>query len=371
MRLLLFNLATDTDDPILGFTAGWVRALADRAEVVHVITMREGRHDLPGNVSVHSVGKENGFSEPRRAAEFYRILTRLLRDDRVDVCFSHMMPLFTVMAAPLLKYRRIPIVTWYAHPRLTLTLQVAHHCSDRLVSAIADSYPYRKDKLAVIGHGIDTDEFTPAGGSAVQEGMILCVGRLSPAKDHRTLIDAASLLRQTRTGAFRVVLVGGTAVSRDREYLRSLRERVKQLKLEDAIAFEPPVRRRELPSWYRRCTVHVNLAANGSIDKVALEAMACGRPSLVANEGFRETMGKYADSLVFRHGDATDLAEKLSRVLRLRSRERDQLGRYLCARVLRLHSLDRLAQRLIDILTAVKQERGQDLALHPHTGETR
>src|SRR5436305_10776011 len=108
MRLLLFNLATDADDPILGFTTRWVWALAKQAEFIHVITMRAGRFDLPGNVRVYSVGKEKGYSEPRRVVEFYKILTRILREDRVDVCFSHMIPLFTVLAGPILKMNGIP-----------------------------------------------------------------------------------------------------------------------------------------------------------------------------------------------------------------------------------------------------------------------
>ena len=85
MHLLMFNLATDADDPILGFASGWIAALAKRVEVVHVITMRAGRVDVPGNVRVYSVGKEKGYSEPRRAAEFYRHLIRVLRRDHIDV----------------------------------------------------------------------------------------------------------------------------------------------------------------------------------------------------------------------------------------------------------------------------------------------
>ena len=62
IRLLWFNLATDADDPILGFTTSWIRAVAERIEFLHVITMRAGRVDVPGNVRVYSVGKEKNYS---------------------------------------------------------------------------------------------------------------------------------------------------------------------------------------------------------------------------------------------------------------------------------------------------------------------
>jgi len=40
VNLLLFNLATDADDPILGFTTGWLNRLAAHYTQVDVITMR-------------------------------------------------------------------------------------------------------------------------------------------------------------------------------------------------------------------------------------------------------------------------------------------------------------------------------------------
>jgi glycosyltransferase involved in cell wall biosynthesis len=354
MRLLLFNLATDVDDPILGFTTGWISALAERVEFVYVITMRAGHVEVPGNVRVYSVGKEKGYSEPRRAIEFYRHLCRILREDRIDACFSHMMPIFTVLAAPVLKAKRIPIVTWFAHPSVTRTLRFAHHLSERMVTGIAASYRYKRDKLIVIGHGIDTANFSPDGRvSPEHTATILCFGRLSPVKDHPTLLKAAWLLRQCWTEPFRIVIIGGPAVPRDESYVHSLYEKVKELGLEGTVYFEPPVPRESLPFWYRTCTIYVNLTPAGFVDKVALQAMSCGRPSVVANEGFRETLGKYASRLLFCHGDSVDLANKLVGLLALSERDRDQIGFYLREQVIRMHSLDMLAARLVEIFQVV------------------
>jgi glycosyltransferase involved in cell wall biosynthesis len=356
MRLLLFNLATDADDPILGFTTRWLCAIAERVESIHVITMRSGRLVLPDNVHVHSVGKEKGFSEPRRFVEFYKILSRILREDEIDVCFSHMMPLFTVLAAPVLKLAHVPIVTWYAHPSITWTLKIAHTCSDRIVSSILTSYPYKQDKLTVIGHGIDTGIFSPDAGVKEQNlPTILCVGRLSPSKDHPTLIKAVWLLRRRMAEPLQVVVIGGPGSSLDEPYVRSLREQVKTLDLDDIVHFDPPTRLSDLALRYRQCAVHVNLTSKGFVDKVALEAMACGRPSLVANEGFKETLGEFSESLTFRFGDPEDLAGKLLRVLKLSAQDREQMGRYLHRRVVERHSLKHLSFSLIEELTKARQ----------------
>ena len=56
MRLLWFNLTTDLDDPVLGFTASWIHEIAKLVRSIRVITMRKGRVNLPKNVKVTSVG---------------------------------------------------------------------------------------------------------------------------------------------------------------------------------------------------------------------------------------------------------------------------------------------------------------------------
>jgi glycosyltransferase involved in cell wall biosynthesis len=335
---------------MLGFTTGWISALAERMEFIHVITMRAGHVKVPDNVRVYSVGKEKGYNEPRRVIEFYRHLFRILRNDRVDVCFSHMIPIFTILGAPVLKTKRVPIVTWFAHPSVTRTLKFAHHLSDRMLTGIAASYRYKHNKLAVIGHGIDTDIFSPNGKvSPEHTPTILCLGRLSPVKDHPTLLKAAWLLRQTCTGSFKVAIIGGPAVAQDGFYVSSLYENVKQLGLEHTVHFEPPIPKDNLASQYRSCTIYVNLTPAGFVDKVALQAMSCGKPSVVANEGFGDTLGKYSNQLIFRHGDAHDLAHKLAGVLSLSEKDRDQMGLYLREQVIRMHGLNRLAEQLVNI----------------------
>lgn len=349
LRLLIFNLATDVDDPILGFTTSWICALAKRCEYISVITMRAGRVEVPENVMVYSVGKERGYSEPRRVVEFYRHLFMVLRKGCPNVCFSHMIPIFTILAAPMLKVKGIPIVTWYLHPSLTLTLKLAHHLSNRMVSSLRTSYPYKHGKLVIIGHGIDMDIFLPNDMLPETPPMILCVGRLSPVKDHPTLLKAAYLLKQRWREPFRVILVGGPAVPQDKEYIDSLHEQVKTLGLQDVVSFDKPVPIAELVSWYRRCTVHVNLTPRGSGDKVAWEAMSCGRPCLVANDGFQETLGQWANLLIFRYGDAENLAQKIEQLLKFPDAKLQAIGAGLNKSVINRHSLQRLTDKLLEL----------------------
>ena len=350
---LLFNLATDVEHPILGFSTQWIRELAARVGSIDVITMRAGVIDVPSNVRVHSVGKEHGYSEPRRVLEFYRHLFRILRTQRIDGCFSHMMPPFSVLGGPILRARRIPLVTWYAHPNLTLWVRLAHFFSNRMVTSLPHAYPYRKDKLSVIGQGIDTALFAPSPNAVASDDLVLCVGRISRVKNHPTLLRAAAFLRIP----FRLVILGATAGADDEIYARELKQLASELGLEDSVTFASPVPRGELPEHYRRCAVHVNLTPAGFGDKVAWEAMSCGRPCLVANDDFRETVGCYEKELLFRGGDPTDLARKLRSLLNRTSAQRDEIGLYLREQVERLHSLPRLATRVLDELQPLRPNR--------------
>jgi glycosyltransferase involved in cell wall biosynthesis len=312
--------------------------------------MRAGRLEVPDNVQVYSVGRELGYSEPRRAVAFYRHLFKIVRQHHINICFSHMIPIFSILAAPILKAKGIPLVTWYAHPSLTLTLKLAHYLSDRMVTSVATAYPYKHNKVTVVGQGIDISLFTPERSASPEAPpLILCVGRLSPVKDHPTLLRALHLLRQRWPEPFRAVVLGGPTGVQDQLYMQSLHEQIRSLGLQGLVSFESPVPMAALPSWYERCSVLVNMTPTGSGDKVVWEAMACGRPALVANQGFAETFAEYTDRLLFRHGDAGDLAERLQWLLSLRESERLRIGASLRTQTIRLHSLEGFASRLIDL----------------------
>ena len=148
MRLLLFNLATDVNDPVLAFAVAWIHELARQCESIDVITMYRGAADLPANVTVYSAGRERGLSKPRRVANFYRHLLRLLATRRYDACFAHMMPLFAGLAGPLLTARGIRTAVWYTHRQRSAQLRLGLAMSWRVVSADATSFPYRDGQAA-------------------------------------------------------------------------------------------------------------------------------------------------------------------------------------------------------------------------------
>jgi len=354
MRLLWFNLATDLDDPILAFTSSWIRAIAKNVDSIHVITMRLGRAELPENVRIYSVGKEKQFSEPRRAWEFYRLIVRILHQEPIDVCFSHMIPIFTVLGYLPLKLHGVPIITWYAHRQRSFTLRLAHHLSDWMVSTNASSYPYESNKLQILGQGIDTELFKPkAMVSPAEPPLILFVGRLSPIKDPLTFIRAARLLSNNHR--FQVAVIG-QILEHDREYSGMVLEEIEQLQKTIPAQFIPGMGQNQLVSWYQKCFALVNCSpSDHSLDKTVLEAMACGKLALTSILGFEETMGQEVPLLLFRSSDPQDLAGKLANLLKLPAQTIRKMSNGLRVQTLQHHSLGNLAGNLNALLHKLKE----------------
>lgn len=351
LRLLVFNLATDPTHPALGFATGWLRALAERAAYVDVITMSAVPTQLPANVRVRSVGAEEGYSEPHRVLRFYQLLLRVVLNRRPDACFAHMMPLFASMAAPVLRPLGIPIVTWYAHPSLSRRLRIAHALSSAMVTSVPGAYPHRHDeKLHVIGQGIDGEHFK-LSDAWIESRTVLCAGRISRSKGLPVLVRAVARLRAS--GKFedrRLVFVGRPISDDDRKHLQELKGAVRSLGLSQAVAFVHDVTYDQMPHWYQRSDVHVNLTPAGFGDKVALEAMACGIPSIIANHSFADVLGAHRDQLLFPVGDESALARRIEHVLDMSVPLRRSVGSDLRRRVLAHHGLERLTDEIMRIL---------------------
>lgn len=88
--------------------------------------------------------------------------------------------------------------------------------------------------------------------------------------------------------------------------------------------------------------------------------MACGQPSVLSNEGFRETLGAYAEELMFPHGDAAVLADRLHRVQVHTQAQRASMEAHLRQRVVELRGLDAVMARLAAVLRMVS---GRDDAM--------
>lgn len=351
MRLLLFNLVTDADSIAQGFTTTWINALAQRCEAVDVLTMRAGRLAVAENVRVYSVGKERGYSEPRRLLEFYRLLNRLLSENYYTAAFAHMNTLFAILAAPLLKPRRIPLTLWYAHGAVTPRLRLAEKLADHCVSSSADGFRIPSRKLTFIGQGIDTHRFQPAAAphASGQPFTILSVSRLAPVKHIEDIITAAALLAKTTPAHPFQVHIYGDAPPEYATYKLALAQQITSLGLDAQVKLCGPMAYDAIVPIYQNANMLVNTSATGSLDKAVLEAMACGLPVITANPAFSNVLN---DDLLIPLESPQQLAHQLQQFQAMSPQQRASLGMALREIVVRDHSLERLVNRLFEIFTA-------------------
>ena len=345
LRLLWFNLVTDADAPVQGFTTDWINVLAQRSTTVDVLTMQAGRIAVAGNVQVYSVGKEKGYSEARRALEFYKLLRQILKERRHDVCFAHMQPLFAVMGAPLLKAANIPTTLWYAHKSVTPKLRLAEKVVHRVVTPSPESFRIDSPKVRVVGHGVDTNRFVPA--VAPEQFTILSVSRIAPVKRIETILAAAKLLTETSLD-FRLRIVGNV-YPQDEAYARHMLKLVADYHLSHRVEFVGSIPHHAILPEYQQASVMVNVSSTGSVDKAVLEAMACGLPVVTSNEAFHAMLAPWQDQLVIPMDAPDALAAKLMDLAQMDAAQRQSLGHDLRQVVIRDHSLDRLADILVSI----------------------
>src|SRR6185436_6667085 len=127
-------------------------------------------------------------SRLKRFAAFERALARALPADAV---VAHMIPVYVVLAAPLVRPRRITLLLWYTHWKASRQLRAAERLATTIVSVDRRSFPLASRKVRAIGHGIDVNEFSCTERASNEKVRALVLGRYSPAKGLETILRAA------------------------------------------------------------------------------------------------------------------------------------------------------------------------------------
>jgi glycosyltransferase involved in cell wall biosynthesis len=334
-RLVFLTQRVDSDDPVLAATVPKIRALAERVDQVVVLAQSAGSADsLPENVEVRTFGAEGRLG---RGLRFERELMRALPADAV---VAHMIPLYVLLAAPLVRPRRIPLVLWFTHWKRSRALEAATVAATRVVSVDRRSFPIDSGKVRPIGHGIDLSEFPcvePDHGPTLR---LLVLGRYSPAKGIPTILRAVEAARGEGL-AVEVELHGTASNELERSHRREL----------EAFGFPlgDPVPRSELPRVFSRSDALVNNMQAGAPDKVVYEAAASCLPVLASNPVFDELFEGH--ELRFDRDDPASLVGRLRWLAALGAPERKEIGRTLRDRVARRHSVDTWADGIIQAAT--------------------
>jgi len=267
MKLLICTQTVDTGDSDLGFFVRWIEEFAKHCEKVTVICLREGKHSLPANVRVYSLTSKNKFP---RAFQLIRSAVAL-RKEYTSV-FVHMNPEYIVVAGMLWRLMNKRIVLWYTHKSVNLKLRVAAFLTDVIFTASKESFRLKSKKVRVMGHGIDTDFFTP-DPSIARGDWWLTAGRLNKSKRHDIAIHMAA-----RAGKELHIIGAGPELSNLETLTRKLGVRA---------TFLGGLSHMQVRDEFHRADRFLHTSETGSLDKMILEAVACGCPVVTSDTALK------------------------------------------------------------------------------------
>ena len=325
-RLIFLTQSVDPEHPVLAATIPKINALAERVDELVVLAQSGDGGGLPRNVEVRV------FGAPSRVQRVWRFERELARALPAGAVVAHMIPAYVVLAAPLVRPRRTPLLLWYTHWKASSTLRAAERLATVILSVDKRSFPLASPKVRPIGHGIDVNEFACAERTGGPGLKALVLGRYSPAKGIETILRAVNQVE----GAD--VRLHGVALNELERQHRTDLERL-------GVALGGAVPRAQVPDLFARSDVLINNMEAGAPDKVVYEAAAACLPVLASNPVFDELFDGYP--LLFERDSPESLAERLRWFAGLDESERAKIGRTLRERVAQRHSVETWADGVL------------------------
>ncbi|MDT8391091.1 MAG: glycosyltransferase family 1 protein [Lentisphaeria bacterium] len=193
----------------------------------------------------------------------------------------------------------------YSHPELCRASTVAHYrfCLPRTVNsaavivvpsrsarqALIDFFPDAADKTRVVPWAVD-ERFQPRAAAGerdrlraayrLPERFLLFVGQIEPKKNLPGLLNIFKTLRQNGVTSRDLVIAGGRGWERV-----DLRQRARELGIMDHVHLLGFVPSADLPALYRAADICVFPSLCEGFGLPPLEAMACGTPAMVSDQG--------------------------------------------------------------------------------------
>jgi glycosyltransferase involved in cell wall biosynthesis len=200
----------------------------------------------------------------------------------------------------------------------------------------------------------DVSFFRPAERDAGHGIRVGTHGRLSPQKDHGTLLRGfAGAARQSRVPLSLHIAGGGT----ERGGLERL---ASKLGISAQVTFHGMLDRSELRAMLQSLDIYVHTTHGETMCFAIMEAQACGLPVVGSNvRGVRDAVDDRVNGLLFPHRDSQALAGLLLE-LGASADLRERLGRQARAHIVKEARRQPTAEAYYDTLLEVLAERARD-----------
>lgn len=334
----------DKKDSALGFFQKWVVSLAPHFDHVEVVCLKKGECELPKNVSLYSLGKEDlsGSRAIKRLRYIIRFYSHIWRTRKnYDVVFVHMNQEYILLGGIFWRMFGKKVFMWRNHYAGNMLTDIAAFFCDKVFCTSRYSYTARYKKTVLMPVGVDEESAHLDEEISRKPKSILFLGRLDPSKHPDMLIEALGILKKEGIDCT-ATLVGGPSKT-DSAYPSELQAQVERLGLSDRIEFVGAVPNTETYRYYRSHEVFVNCSKSGMFDKTIFKAIACGCLVLATSRDFQDLVG---NDFIFPENDPKTLAQKLDGFLKITSSDRARPTNIL-TECIKNHRLPVLVNRLV------------------------
>ena len=222
-NLLYLNLSVDEKDVSLGFAKTWTDQFSKNFDNVDIITLNKPLENIEyQNVKIYGIAKDNKSTKFNKYKQIKNIIQKLTTETNYDLCFSHMSPLLLLMTK-FYGLKKFPTILWYTHPKpkefsKKIVLIMSLFFCNKVVTASNSSFPYKSNKLNVVGHAIDYEQFLNKRKKVLNKEFLI-LSRISKSKNLEVAIDG---FLKSKFGNHNISIVGDAVSKEDVEYRNKL-----------------------------------------------------------------------------------------------------------------------------------------------------
>jgi mannosylfructose-phosphate synthase len=232
----------------------------------------------------------------------------------------------------------------------------------------ASEYDIPAEKIAVIPPGYDDTQFFPVSRATrqalkqeldVDGRIVLALGRMAHNKGYDLLIRAMPAVCERVKEAKLLLAVGSTEPSpREIEQIDELRQIARQEGLEDRVLFRDYIPDDLLADYYRMADVFALSSRYEPFGMTAVEAMACGTPTVITTEGgLWEMLAWGLEALYANPFDTQAYGHAIATVLQY-PHVADQLARFGSQKARARFTWNGVAQQVLGVLQRVERHPG-------------
>lgn len=230
------------------------------------------------------------------------------------------------------------------------------------VDLLREVYEIPRDKIKMIPPGYDDNRFFPVSEATRQsirsdlgyEGKVIAsIGRLARNKGFDLLVDAFSVVAEREPEArLRIACGVESSDHGDNEILNEIVAKIREYGIEDKVHLAESLEDDEMADFYRACDVFALSSRYEPFGMTAVEAMACGAPTVMTTHGglwravYFGQQALYADTT-----DKTEFGIALLQALKYNGL-RERLHHEGAHRVRSLFTWTGIAQQLISAVEA-------------------